>query len=167
MFNKVCPAIMEEKLAEYRRKKQATALKEPQPGLLQSISSVFVSRKNDDPIDPSHTNERSRPDAKEEEEDIIPIEEIDYKWRKIDFVILALKLSLWGSLWVMANNYELGLCFIILSGFLFIYVNLSDRQKRPSERSAYSVFNRGCRSLDGALTAEHFEKAIGKGKKSS
>eukprot|EP00096_Caligus_rogercresseyi_P015346 TRINITY_DN7795_c0_g1_i1.p1 TRINITY_DN7795_c0_g1~~TRINITY_DN7795_c0_g1_i1.p1 ORF type:complete len:162 (-),score=28.15 TRINITY_DN7795_c0_g1_i1:216-701(-) len=161
---------MEEKLAEYRRRKEAEARTSNSVSLFQSLSSFFESYSQERPIE-RNDNQGSRKNdgvqETEEDEDFIPLNDIDPEWTIIDFVIIGLKLALWGALWRLASQYEFGLCYVILSGFVFIYFNLSDRKKRPKEKSAYSVFNRDCRSLDGALTAEHFEKVIGKGGKAS
>uniref|UniRef100_A0A0K2V1T5 Putative LOC100181778 [Ciona intestinalis] n=1 Tax=Lepeophtheirus salmonis TaxID=72036 RepID=A0A0K2V1T5_LEPSM len=158
---------MEDKLAEYRRKKKAesSSVKTDQRSLFQSFTSIFqtTSVKEEDTTSERPVKLIKKESDSEPEEDLLPSdEELEVQWSGIDLFILAVKLSLWIALWGVAIKWEIGVCFVVLSGFVFIYLNLSDRKKRPKEKSAYSVFNKECRPLDGALKAEHFEKMIGK-----
>ena len=57
--------------------------------------------------------------------------------------------------------------YLATSGFALIYLNLGNdgegRRKEGhnnSSKSAYSVFNPGCESIDGTLTAQQFEREI-------
>ncbi|CAH1110733.1 unnamed protein product [Psylliodes chrysocephalus] len=54
-----------------------------------------------------------------------------------------------------------GLCFILWSIlYVGIYINTRTTPKRRGEVSAYSVFNKDCKSIDGTLKAEQFEREI-------
>ena len=61
---------------------------------------------------------------------------------------------------------EFAAVYLATSGFALIYLNLgddSDTRKKEGDQtrmSAYSVFNPGCESIDGTLTAQQFENEI-------
>ena len=73
---------------------------------------------------------------------------------------------LWICLLVVFIKIEFALVYLATSGFALIYLNLGnegDSRKRGEEdasMSAYSVFNPGCQSIDGTLTAQQFEREI-------
>jgi hypothetical protein len=41
-----------------------------------------------------------------------------------------------------------------------MFVKMYDICRKTGEMSAYSVFNPGCKAIDGTLTAEQFENEI-------
>ncbi|XP_030050461.1 SAYSvFN domain-containing protein 1-like [Microcaecilia unicolor] len=74
---------------------------------------------------------------------------------------LLLKFLLWLVLLGLFVELEFGLAYFVLSMFYWIYEGTrSPRERKPGEKSAYSVFNAGCESLQGTLTAEQFEREL-------
>ncbi|XP_045533030.1 uncharacterized protein LOC123720463 [Pieris brassicae] len=86
-------------------------------------------------------------------------EENQESWR-----YCMLKWSIYGVIWltlyIIFLNLQFGAVFFVISVLIGIYVNTSTRPKRKGEISAYSVFNKNCKSIDGTLKAEQFEKEI-------
>ena len=85
----------------------------------------------------------------------------------MSFLLLRLKCLLWLCLLIIFIKIEFAAVYIATSGFALIYLNLgNDGEKRrkyghkSSNKSAYSVFNPGCESIDGTLTAQQFEREI-------
>ena len=71
----------------------------------------------------------------------------------------------WIVAFLAAHAHGFGGLFFILSGFAFIFSNLSSRDavadgEQNLFRSAYSVFNQGGRAMLGSLTAEQFENQL-------
>ena len=64
----------------------------------------------------------------------------------------------------MFIKLEFAAVFLATSGFALIYLNLGNeankRGREDGRMSAYSVFNPGCESIDGTLTAQQFEREI-------
>ena len=52
---------------------------------------------------------------------------------------------------VTANSYSITMIYLILSGFAFMFINLSDTR---TGASAYSVFNKGATRIAGTFDAE-------------
>jgi hypothetical protein len=64
------------------------------------------------------------------------------------------------GMWISARWDFLPL-FVIVSGFVVIFTNLSDEADSNGERlSAYSVFNRGFQELAGTLSAEQLDRML-------
>jgi len=66
-----------------------------------------------------------------------------------------LKFILWALLLFIFTRLEFGLVFLIASIFFAMFSNLGT--KAQGEISAYSVFNKGVKSLPGQLSASQFE----------
>ncbi|XP_071488947.1 uncharacterized protein [Diadema antillarum] len=74
---------------------------------------------------------------------------------------LALKVILWCALFGLFVLFGFGTIFLILTLFYIIYANMrGEGEKRPGEKSAYSVFNPNCERIHGTYTAEQFEKEM-------
>ncbi|KAI8803429.1 hypothetical protein BJ742DRAFT_828898 [Cladochytrium replicatum] len=75
-----------------------------------------------------------------------------------------IRLVIYISLQLIATFLELGLVFFVCALFYLVFINTaseSDTSKNPGDKvSAYSVFNKDMRRIDGTLTAEQFEKDI-------
>jgi len=69
-----------------------------------------------------------------------------------------LKFLVWLFVWWIFIKLEFGAVFFVLSGFIFMYLNLGTR--KLGEDSAYHVFNRGFKELPGTLTAQHIEDQL-------
>ena len=65
---------------------------------------------------------------------------------------------LWLFLLLASIQAEFGIVFFVTSGFYLIWSNLGMRKKGTA--SAYSIFNKDFKAIDGTLTAEMFEKEI-------
>ncbi|XP_067861470.1 SAYSvFN domain-containing protein 1 [Heptranchias perlo] len=82
-----------------------------------------------------------------------------------DYSIFAnvtfLKFLLWLVLLGLFIELEFGLAYFVLSMFYWLYIGTRDpSKKKQGEVSAYSVFNPGCKAIDGSLTAEQFEREL-------
>lgn len=73
---------------------------------------------------------------------------------------LVWKAILWLCLWGFFVEIEFGTMFVIASIFFLVYRTLGDSKRNPGELSAYSVFNKGFKAIDGTLTAEQFDREI-------
>uniref|UniRef100_A0A1I8ML64 SAYSvFN domain-containing protein n=1 Tax=Musca domestica TaxID=7370 RepID=A0A1I8ML64_MUSDO len=70
-------------------------------------------------------------------------------------------ISLWIILYIIAIELQFGIVYLMLSGLLIMYINTRTGPKSRNEISAYSVFNKDFKSIDGSLKAEQFEREIG------
>ncbi|XP_053878810.1 SAYSvFN domain-containing protein 1 [Malaclemys terrapin pileata] len=75
--------------------------------------------------------------------------------------VALLKFLLWLVLLGLAAELQFGLPCFVLSLFYWLYAGMrGPGQRRPGERSAYSVFNPGCQAIQGTLTAEQLEREL-------
>lgn len=72
----------------------------------------------------------------------------------------ALKVLLWLVLWGFFIEIEFGVVYFVVSILFFLFHSLRGSRRKPSEPSAYSVFNKNCEAIDGTLTAEQFEREL-------
>lgn len=72
----------------------------------------------------------------------------------------ALKVLLWLVLWGFFIEIEFGVVYFVVSVLFFLFHSLQGSRRKPSEPSAYSVFNENCEAIDGTLTAEQFEREL-------
>lgn len=75
-------------------------------------------------------------------------------------VTYLLYFLLWGTLYIIAIQYEFGAVYFILSTLIFICLNTRSKPKKSGELSAYSVFNPNCKAIEGTLDASQFEREI-------
>lgn len=78
----------------------------------------------------------------------------------MDIVYYTLCFMLWATLWAIFIKIQFGTVYFIVSIIVGIYFNTRTRPKFKDEVSAYSVFNKNCKSIDGTLKAEQFEREI-------
>lgn len=78
----------------------------------------------------------------------------------IDIIRFILYFTLWASLYGIFIKLEFGIVYLIISSIVIMYLNTRTKPKRKGEVSAYSVFNRNCKSIDGTLKAEQLEKQL-------
>ena len=71
-----------------------------------------------------------------------------------------LKVLLWLVLWGFFIEIEFGVVYFVVSILFFLFHSLRGSRRKPSEPSAYSVFNKNCEAIDGTLTAEQFEREL-------
>jgi len=76
------------------------------------------------------------------------------------YVCFTVKLVLWLLLWAWFISGGFGAVFFILSLICFVWLNTGTRPRQPGVLSAYSVFNRNCKRIDGTFTAEQFEDQL-------
>ncbi|XP_036621963.1 SAYSvFN domain-containing protein 1 [Trichosurus vulpecula] len=75
--------------------------------------------------------------------------------------VTFLKVALWLVLLGLFVELEFGLVYFVLSLFYWMYVGTrGPGEKKKGEKSAYSVFNPGCKPIQGTLTAEQFEREL-------
>lgn len=80
-------------------------------------------------------------------------------WIRSTTIESWLKFVLWVLLFYICAHYEFGLVYFVLSLFYGIFtVGLG--QRKEGEMSAYSVFNKGVKSLPGQLKASQFEQEL-------
>ncbi|XP_073990877.1 SAYSVFN motif domain containing 1 [Rhodnius prolixus] len=66
----------------------------------------------------------------------------------------------WIILYIFFVIIEFGAVYFVISILVFIYLNTRTGSKPANEISAYSVFNEGCRPIDGTIDAEQFDREI-------
>lgn len=91
-------------------------------------------------------------ESEEEDVSIIDILKRNY--------ILVMLFMFWFVIFTVFVHFQWGAVFFVLSALIFIFVNTRTRTRRYGEVSAYSVFNKDCKTIDGQLTAEQFEKEL-------
>ena len=73
---------------------------------------------------------------------------------------------LWICFLIVFAKIEFAAVYLATSAFALIYLSLGndgDNRRKGNQNgamSAYSVFNPGCESIDGTLTAQQFEKEM-------
>ena len=79
-------------------------------------------------------------------------------------LISFLQLMIWVCFLIVFIKLEFAAVYLATSAFALIYLNLGNEASKTGRRegnmSAYSVFNPGCESIDGTLTAQQFEREI-------
>lgn len=135
-----------EKLAEYRASKV-----EEKPSQLQ--------KGREDTLKPN-TSAKTDSETLVEEAAESEVDVYNDDRRATYIIALAFKLGLWFLLWGLSIEYGFGAVYVIVSGLLFMGYSLYGSRRSSHEPSAYSVFNKGCESIDGTLTAEQFEREL-------
>ncbi|XP_048410508.2 SAYSvFN domain-containing protein 1 [Stegostoma tigrinum] len=147
---------MERKLAEWRaRQKLESPLEEDRGfrgvhGVFSALLAKLRFPKDEvkEEVDHSWSHERSLAEPIESDHSIFN-------------AVTILKFLLWLVLLGLFIELEFGLAFFVLSMFYWIYVGTRDpSKKKQGEISAYSVFNPGCKAIEGSLTAEQFEREL-------
>ncbi|XP_067915838.1 SAYSvFN domain-containing protein 1 [Heterodontus francisci] len=159
---------MEGKLAEWRVR-QRTLEKLPSDSSFWRSCRVFSALWNRLPRDESESQQRPRDTAgsrvkKEDgqnwfqERFVTQPVESDHS---VFTIVTILKFLLWLVLLGLFIELEFGLAYFVLSMFYWIYIGTRDpSKKKQGEISAYSVFNPGCKAIEGSLTAEQFEREL-------
>ncbi|XP_058468744.1 SAYSvFN domain-containing protein 1 [Solea solea] len=156
---------MEQKLAEFRARRQAVNVEKKNRG------AEPQQREQCEAVQPETT-----PTTEEKQTENISSQTEDQRdwlldtsvgrWLASRHVIISnltlLKVLLWLVLLGLFVELEFGLPFFIISLFYWLYEGLrSPTAREPGEMSAYSVFNPDCQPLLGALTAEQLEGEMG------
>ncbi|XP_043569733.1 SAYSvFN domain-containing protein 1 isoform X2 [Chiloscyllium plagiosum] len=157
---------MERKLAEWRARQMLSRPRKDRAfwgdrGVFSALLEWFRSPRDEaesrqqspessvkEEIDHSWSNERSLAEPVESDHSIFT-------------AVTILKFLLWLVLLGLFIELEFGLAYFVLSMFYWIYVGTRDpSKKKQGEVSAYSVFNPGCKAIEGSLTAEQFEREL-------
>lgn len=75
-----------------------------------------------------------------------------FKW-----VLIAI---IWLGFFLYFLNIQFGAVYFVVTVLIGIYLNTRTRPKQEGEVSAYSVFNENCKSIDGTINVEQFEREI-------
>lgn len=161
---------MEQKLAEFRARRQAEKSQNPGP---QSREQAAAAAQ----CEPSATAQSLQPDETEDTQPAAQgsqsrdrgdwlLDSALGRWLASRQLVLSnltlLKVLLWLVLLGLFVELEFGLPFFVISLFYWLYEGLrSPAPRQPGELSAYSVFNPDCQPLLGALTAEQLEGEMG------
>ncbi|KAJ8985939.1 hypothetical protein NQ317_010696 [Molorchus minor] len=78
----------------------------------------------------------------------------------MDWFYYSLWFILWATIYLIFIKIQFGTVYLIGSLLIGIYYNTRTEPKKAGEISAYSVFNKDCKSIDGTLKAEQFEREI-------
>ncbi|KAM9155859.1 SAYSvFN domain-containing protein 1 [Pangshura tecta] len=137
---------MERRLAQFRaarRAPQPTAAPAPETGL--------------GPRDRPAQEETRRPGAPQD----VAAAAAPWGARALLSHVAWLKFLLWLVLLGLAAELQFGLPCFVLSLFYWLHAGMrGPGERRPGERSAYSVFNPGCQAIQGTLTAEQLEREL-------
>lgn len=177
---------VENKLLEFRAKQNKA--KKPENSILsqpKSISNWILRRKNtnknetsemSDPENSADTDLLLRANSQNQTlndsdlEDSYTVEsddQIDRKpiqcFDKRDWPILLLKVGIYVVGQILAIILEFGAVFFSISLLIFICTNLRNRKRRKGEMSAYSVFNPGCKPIEGTVNADQLQGQIALG----
>lgn len=146
---------MDDKLAEYRRKKaqqyEKTKISSSNFGSSSSSSSSLLNYLPFYPLICKIANHLASTRA---------AQMIAQNWRRVPLFgrVNVLYWVLWLLGYLIALEIEFGIVYLTSSLIGLIFLNLGT--KREGEVSAYSVFNPGCRRLDGTFTSDDFEKNV-------
>ncbi|XP_021963901.1 uncharacterized protein LOC110859290 [Folsomia candida] len=145
---------MESELAKFRRRKELERTKDEMKEKVHGVWSSFSQRLTNAVLPSADTaGEEYRGDEDDgmEEDHISP----PFQWLRR----LCLGLT-WLLFFVAFLKLEFGAVFFTASLLALIYWNTRTGGRRSGEISAYSVFNKGCESIDGTLKSEHLEKQL-------
>ncbi|KAA0191790.1 hypothetical protein HAZT_HAZT000894 [Hyalella azteca] len=175
---------IEQQLAEYRLKKQKEAQEKDARRRIMTDNPTIIPRDDkfilfydmqNDVVDATNNNEEihdpllpreddaSDSDSDQESTEAQPasvFSKIIRRRSRIEWAALALKIVLWLLLWKIFIIWQFGAVFFLFSGFVFIGCNLRTSPRAPGEVSAYSVFNRDLRRIDGTVSAEQLQREM-------
>ncbi|KAK9702053.1 putative conserved domain (SAYSvFN) [Popillia japonica] len=160
---------MEEKLAKFRAQKDREAYITKSKAKIKDVLSLpklrnkptiekeilinATTEEQENLIDEPITNDDIRSVISDTDDDISCCS-------LIDVITYALWLVVWGTLYAVFIKLQFGTIYLIVSAIVFICFNTRTKPKRPNEISAYSVFNKDCKSIDGTLKAEQLERQL-------
>lgn len=76
---------------------------------------------------------------------------------------LWLKVTVWVLVGVAADFVGELRAFFVVAGLVGIYAYTRESTRRPGEKSAYSVFNKGFEKIDGTFDYNDFERSLRSG----
>nr|CAI5840263.1 unnamed protein product [Callosobruchus analis] len=156
---------VENRLAEYRRRKQKAEERERMLNNMKSFLSSYTKKTKPNDLENQEAAEKLCSSNNEAEPDTEPAPICDNTESEKGSIVLKsiyyiLCFSLWSILYVIFIKLQFGTVYLIVSCLIGMYLNTRTKPKAPGEISAYSVFNANCESIDGTLKAEQFEREI-------
>ncbi|XP_061390299.1 uncharacterized protein LOC133325575 [Musca vetustissima] len=155
----------EEKLQKYRMKKKR---REKFQRFVETITGFAMTDKRSGETNdkPELVRQQTSVHSIDEDSSEESISNVDTTHESRNDIVLRYLLrvayiALWLILYIIAIELEFGIVYLILSGFVVMYINTRTGPKNPDEVSAYSVFNKDFVSIDGSLKAEQFEREMG------
>ena len=73
---------------------------------------------------------------------------------------VALRLLLYALLQALFARLGFGVAFFAVAALYAMFATASEQQRKKGELSAYSVFNKDCRSIEGSISPEDFEREM-------
>lgn len=147
---------MESELAQFRRRKELERSKEEIKDKVQGVWDSFCTRLTTALLPTSDPNSTTT----EEDNDSTGVSEEDDISPRILWLQRGLLTLTWLLLFVAFVKIEFGAVYFTISLLVIIYWNTATSKRKRGEVSAYSVFNKGCESIDGTLKPEHLEKSL-------
>ncbi|XP_056638549.1 uncharacterized protein LOC130446355 [Diorhabda sublineata] len=132
------------KLEEYRKKKHSQRIKCEEED--KELKEKLLAEETD-------SNALSSSEETEIDDNFQPLSILDY-------VYYVLCFTFWAILYAIFIKLQFGTIFFLISCLVGICINTRTRPKKKGEISAYSVFNKDFKSIDGTLKAEQFEREI-------
>ena len=143
---------MEDKLAEYRKRKKVEQDAAERKNRLWNFFTFKYFRRSESSVpETKHSNQFENDN--EQFEDSKP-------WTIIDYAIFVVKLMMWVIGQLVFNVLGFGIVYFTTSLFALIWLNLGTKKRQQGELSAYSVFNENCQNIEGTLTGEQFDAEI-------
>ncbi|CAH1985614.1 unnamed protein product [Acanthoscelides obtectus] len=156
---------VENRLAEYRRRKQRVEVRERVLNNMKSLLSSYSKKTKPTDLENEgeteklcDSNEETKTEPVTENETICGNSDIGKSNLILKSIYYILCFTCWGILYAVFIQLQFGTVFLIVSCLVGMYLNTGT--KAPGEVSAYSVFNPDCESIDGTLKAEQFEREI-------
>ncbi|XP_077299738.1 SAYSVFN motif domain containing 1 [Arctopsyche grandis] len=149
---------MEAQLAEYRARRRREALINATKRKIISMVSLNINQADTEPLMPDAQLIITEGDSNQPAD--FDTEDISFKDILNDNKFIIMCFTFWVVVFMVFVHFQWGAVFFVLSALVFIYANTRTRTRRYGEVSAYSVFNKDCKTIDGQLTAEQFEKEL-------
>ncbi|XP_060826602.1 uncharacterized protein LOC132912833 [Bombus pascuorum] len=158
MFN-MARSDIKERLEAYRRRKRREEMIE----FIKNVIKTVLPWNGNKSVEDSSVAAPLKSDIKDDQdaESTCSDDSVDQsQCTMLRIVIYLLYFLLWGTLYIIAIQYEFGAVYFILSTLIFICLNTRSKPKKSGELSAYSVFNPNCKAIEGTLDASQFEREI-------
>lgn len=125
------------------------------------LKSYFKAQSRKDLTDSEEDEEVDPFSSDEEAEELRENEKFEptkFDWLK--YTLRAVYFFFWATCYAIAIELKFGVVFLMFSALFGIYFNTRTTPKKKNEVSAYSVFNKDCKAIDGTIKAEQFENEI-------
>ncbi|XP_041831309.1 SAYSvFN domain-containing protein 1 [Melanotaenia boesemani] len=166
---------MEQKLSEFRARRQAEKIKENETAGREPREKTEADKADQSDTTPANVgqqlpkmenNPAATHDSQSRDCKDWLLDSALGRWltsrQLVPSNLTLLKVLLWLILLGLFVELDFGLAFFVISLFYWLYEGLrSPAPRQPGELSAYSVFNPDCQPLLGSLTAEQLEGEMG------